>query len=261
MNRIFVLCCVFMLFSSCASIKRVPSSNEAATNEMRNILKPFTSDGCSSFPNGIPFNDENLWLDCCIKHDVHYWRGGTFKERKKADLGLQECITEKAGNALGEAMYLGVRAGGDTNLPFSWRWGYGWSIDRGYAELNSDEQAQADKLIKQIPKNLLDMPIVSNSIVPQRSSLTGDYCLDAAVVLIESKLGHAFRIINQSSQTQEKPSGYWKTLNIETDNCPSPFNFTFLLLRKNACKVQIDELTARDRIRLLKIESPKDCRD
>ena len=38
-------------------------------------IAPFTSDGCSSFPDGTPAN-QSLWLECCVRHDLAYWRGG-----------------------------------------------------------------------------------------------------------------------------------------------------------------------------------------
>src|SRR5271169_6094597 len=42
-------------------------------------LKPFTTDGCSDFPNGTP-EHQDLWLTCCIQHDLAYWMGGTYKD-------------------------------------------------------------------------------------------------------------------------------------------------------------------------------------
>lgn len=43
-------------------------------------IKPFKSDGCSSFPNGT-FEQNELWLKCCTAHDYDYWKGGTYSER------------------------------------------------------------------------------------------------------------------------------------------------------------------------------------
>jgi len=47
-------------------------------------LKPFTTDGCSAFPDGTPAH-RDLWLNCCIQHDLAYWKGGTHTERLNAD--------------------------------------------------------------------------------------------------------------------------------------------------------------------------------
>jgi hypothetical protein len=38
-------------------------------------LVPFTSDGCSAFPDGT-FAQQQLWLSCCERHDYDYWKGG-----------------------------------------------------------------------------------------------------------------------------------------------------------------------------------------
>jgi len=38
-------------------------------------LKPFTSDGCSDFPDGT-LTQKDLWLECCTAHDFTYWKGG-----------------------------------------------------------------------------------------------------------------------------------------------------------------------------------------
>jgi hypothetical protein len=39
-------------------------------------LAPFTSDGCSVFPDGTALQ-QSLWLQCCRAHDYAYWKGGT----------------------------------------------------------------------------------------------------------------------------------------------------------------------------------------
>ena len=86
---------------------------------------PFTSDGCSMVPDGN-------WGACCIEHDLAYWCGGSAEQRREADRGLRECVTDKRSACLGEAMYLGVRVGGIPWQPFPWRWAYGWDGIHGY---------------------------------------------------------------------------------------------------------------------------------
>ena len=54
-------------------------------------LQPFSSDGCSAFPDGTLTNPKE-WLQCCRQHDLAYWRGGTEEERQAADRELQECV-------------------------------------------------------------------------------------------------------------------------------------------------------------------------
>ncbi|MBU0484968.1 MAG: hypothetical protein KKB30_10700 [Proteobacteria bacterium] len=81
--------------------------------------KEFKSDGCSCWP-------DNDWLECCIEHDTIYWLGGTSEERKKADLALQECVSQKDHPIMGRVMYYGVRLGAVPWLPTPFRWGFGW---------------------------------------------------------------------------------------------------------------------------------------
>lgn len=108
-------------------------------------LRPFTSDGCSLFPDRAFFSDAD-WCECCVEHDRAYWRGGSRKERKAADKALQTCIASKTdSDALAWLMYRGVRIGGTPYL-YSWfRWGYGWKGLRGYEPLDEAEAAEADK--------------------------------------------------------------------------------------------------------------------
>jgi hypothetical protein len=57
-------------------------------------LMPFTSDGCSSFPDGIPILDEAKWQRCCYIHDIAYWQGGTYRQRQLADMALRACVAD-----------------------------------------------------------------------------------------------------------------------------------------------------------------------
>ena len=72
-------------------------------------LTNFSSDGCSLFVDGT-FEDPELWKECCLKHDIAYWQGGTEEEREAADIAFRECVKKKTGNAeLAELMYQAVR--------------------------------------------------------------------------------------------------------------------------------------------------------
>lgn len=104
-------------------------------------LKPFTSDGCSAFPDGT-LQQQSLWLNCCIKHDLAYWKGGTYQERLDADLGLEQCVTGIGEPNVGKLMLAGVRVGGSPYWPTSYRWGYGWSYPRGYKALSDVERQE-----------------------------------------------------------------------------------------------------------------------
>ncbi len=112
-------------------------------------LRAFTSDGCSLFPDGSPA-DPNKWCDCCFRHDIAYWKGGTTGERLQADQTLRDCVQERTGNsALAKMMFDGVRLGGHPAFPNWYRWGYGWRYGRGYAPLTAVETGQAQGLLEQ----------------------------------------------------------------------------------------------------------------
>lgn len=116
-------------------------------------LNPFSSDGCSLFPDSSLITKQD-WCSCCFEHDLVYWRGGTDDEREAADLRLKRCISEKTGNeALASLMYQGVRLGGSPYFYNWYRWGYGWGYDRKYQPLSSEEKKLADELVENFFKS------------------------------------------------------------------------------------------------------------
>jgi len=108
-------------------------------------LKPFVSDGCSSFPDGT-LKQKTLWLQCCTEHDKSYWLGGTYEQKLEADKELKTCVAKVGGEALAQIMHRGVRIGGAPWLPMAFRWGYGWPYPRGYKKLTKEEIAEAAKI-------------------------------------------------------------------------------------------------------------------
>jgi protein tyrosine phosphatase (PTP) superfamily phosphohydrolase (DUF442 family) len=120
------------------------SSSAFGTTEIR----PFSSDGCSLFPDGT-LSERNKWCGCCFNHDLTYWQGGSKADRKLADEALRDCVLERTGDVvLAETLYLGVRAGGHPDLPNWYRWGYGWDYGRGYLSLSEEETAQVDRQLR-----------------------------------------------------------------------------------------------------------------
>jgi hypothetical protein len=109
-------------------------------------LRPFTTDGCSLFPDGNPKN-KTLWLACCEEHDRKYWMGGTKAERLDADLELRACVAATGQPRTAEWMLRGTRLGGTPYLPAGFRWGYGWPYPRGYKPLSDAEK----KLVEESP--------------------------------------------------------------------------------------------------------------
>jgi len=128
----------------CAILLGACASSPPATT-----LAPFTSDGCSMFPDRSLWSDTD-WCGCCVTHDLAYWRGGTAAQRLAADEALRGCVLQASGSsALADLMFNGVRAGGAPHSVTAYRWAYGWPIGRTYEPLTAEEQAAADALQEQ----------------------------------------------------------------------------------------------------------------
>jgi len=104
-------------------------------------LKPFTSDGCSSFPDGT-FSQQSLWGHCCMQHDLAYWKGGSELQRQQADKELERCVAKVGEPKIAKLMLAGVQVGGSPQLRTPFRWGYGWPYGRGYKKLSNSERLE-----------------------------------------------------------------------------------------------------------------------
>ena len=87
------------------------------------IDKPFISDHCSAVA-------EYDHAECCVIHDWAYWRGGSRRDRKRADKAFYDCMRATATRRLAWQRWMGVRVFGVGFLPLPWRWGYGWRYPR-----------------------------------------------------------------------------------------------------------------------------------
>lgn len=103
-------------------------------------IRPFTTDGCSSWPEGTRAKPQ-LWHSCCVEHDKVYWQGGTQAQRRDADRALRQCVKSLGKPITGAVMELGVRLGGHPYLPTRFRWGYGWPYPSRY-ESNTQPDAE-----------------------------------------------------------------------------------------------------------------------
>lgn len=117
-------------------------------------LEPFSSDGCSAFPDGT-FKQRTLWLKCCINHDKAYWKGGSAVERETADNKLKQCVAAVGEQEIAKLMLAGVRVGGSPYFPTQFRWGYGWPYFlkykiRGYKILTEAEIKEVDVRLKEL---------------------------------------------------------------------------------------------------------------
>jgi len=121
-------------------------------------LKPFTSDGCSAFPEGTR-EQKYLWQSCCVAHDIAYWRGGSYQQRHQADNALQACVAKTGQPEVSRLMLVGVRVGGTPYLPTTFRWGYGWQYLRGYKALSAEELNQVEALTAGARQPLPAVPV------------------------------------------------------------------------------------------------------
>ena len=115
-------------------------------------LSPFTSDGCSAFPDGT-FAQQDLWLSCCTEHDRAYWQGGTFSEKMAADNALRECVAALGEGGIAYLMQAGVLVGGSAYYPTSFRWGYGWEYPRPYKPLSAGDFAKVKSAREEADSN------------------------------------------------------------------------------------------------------------
>ena len=145
-----------------------------ATNE----LQPFTTDGCSIVP-------DFSFTPCCVAHDLDYWAGGTYEQRKQSDKNLKSCIEKKSNALVANMFYWGVRMGGSPDMLSSYRWGYGWKYGRRYSPLSDEEKNQ---IIEQDPGDIFAYTIKSPSknyaALPTQYT---NYCLDQVYEYIGKK--------------------------------------------------------------------------
>lgn len=121
MKRIIIALILLTLLISGVSAQTITSTQNDE------ILSGFKSDGCSMFLDGI-------YRDCCEKHDLDYFKGGTWKERWRSDNELRKCVAAKKGfkyKPLSIMMWTGVRVFGVSWLPTPFRWGFGKDIKAG----------------------------------------------------------------------------------------------------------------------------------
>jgi len=127
------------------------------------ILRPFSSDGCSSSPDGIPMTkNSSVWVDCCVRHDTAYWMGGTKEQKKQADEQLKSCISDKGYPNVAKVYKSFVNEFGGPDSTQSFRWGYGWNYKRKYSALTEEENNQIKNLYgvgqDQLPDFIMAQP-------------------------------------------------------------------------------------------------------
>ena len=121
------------------------------------ISKPFITDGCTFFIDGIP-NTTTQWKTCCIKHDFRYWVGGTSKIMDYSDQELSRCIRTKTNSVISSIVYFGVRLGHYSPIKNKYKWN--WSRANPSSNITSSELIKIknnfEKYVSDDPQSLKD---------------------------------------------------------------------------------------------------------
>jgi hypothetical protein len=143
-----VLCDVAVPVQAALHIQNSPGPYHLRCYEIRDNLRPFTTDGCSGFMSFLwrqVLCSAPPWEGACLKHDKAYWRGGDTYLRLAADTQLMRDVAANGHPYWAVIMFIGVRLGGPWWLPFPsvrrvdnrWtfafsgvRWGYGFKYPR-----------------------------------------------------------------------------------------------------------------------------------
>jgi len=124
-----------------------PSQGEAFSTPRQKILRPFFSDGCSLSPDGLTGTSrDQVWVQCCVQHDVAYWLGGTSDEKTQADELFHNCISAHGFPRVATLYRSAVGTFGGPANTQTFRWGYGWNYQRSFQPLTESERQQAYRL-------------------------------------------------------------------------------------------------------------------
>lgn len=223
-------------------------------------LNPFSTDGCSKYPDGTKKNP-TLWRNCCVDHDVKYWLGGTSKERKNADKALYQCVKDKGEPSAAKIIYVGVRSGGGPLNQTTYRWGYGWNRVQDYKVLSSQEKEIAYQMYGENLENLKN-DIKQNKYiiyVPDSYELTSpfpySYCEEQIINYLTPKLSHNVTV----TESHDFEVGSVYTISINLDICREPIEFEFNSeTSPQTCKKDFGYTKVLNRIINFRIS--KDCR-
>lgn len=191
-------------------------------------LNPFSTDGCSKYPDGTKENP-TLWQDCCVDHDMKYWLGGTSDERKQADDALYECVKNKGEAATAKVMYLGTRAGGGPLNQTTYRWGYGWNRVRDYKKLTSQEKEMAYEMygdnLEKLKNDIKENKYIIK--VPDTYEFTSPfpytYCEEEIINYLSPKLSRNATV----TRSQDFEVGSTYNISINLDVCNEAIEFEF----------------------------------
>jgi hypothetical protein len=238
----FLAFSILILLTGCSGFSEGPGRGIASTDEIdlksvQNLLKPFVSQGCPRFANGIEYPNQDKWALCCVQHDVAYWKGGTADDRANADKQLRACIIEQNEPNTAGLVYLGVRHGDTETNSMTHRWGYGWVINRGYTPLTETDKTQVAKLEKEIPTDYSKVRFPSSlpSGLSKFESLTKNYCVDAVLSFIQHQLHRTLTPMRVDHHIESESTGFVETIKINDQLFAEPYEFKFAESKRNSC--------------------------
>jgi hypothetical protein len=127
-------------------------------------LARFISDGCTETQSKV----STEMSQCCVRHDMAYWVGGTLEDKHRADSTLIDCIRAHGASKLTAGVWeLLLQQFGSS------RWGAKWTPKRGFKPLTAEEWREVYTLASAFTK---EIPIVRSN---RRKSKCSQPVLDA----------------------------------------------------------------------------------
>lgn len=119
-------------------------------------LKKFHTDYCTAYVEGTR-ERPGIWKHCCLEHDLYFWAGGSYDDRKESDLRLGRCVNATGEHAQAKLMYAAVALGGISPIKFKGQYfGNSWPASRPrYTPLS---KAEIEVIIQEIDTHTLWLP-------------------------------------------------------------------------------------------------------
>ncbi|WP_127716847.1 hypothetical protein [Halobacteriovorax sp. HLS] len=139
----------------------IPSFTLADTPQVYE-LKPFETDLCTMFSEETR-DGKISWEDCCIKHDLAYWVGGTKDDMKRADLEIRSCVKSKGLSKLSYMMYLGIKIGHLSPIKNKYKWGWAYPKKaKTYFPISQQQEAIIKKQLETV--STIDQQLINDFI-------------------------------------------------------------------------------------------------
>ena len=123
---------------------------------------PFKSNGCSGFR-------EARFFSCCFVHDLAFWAGGTWSDRRQADLALRRCIVDISNGYIANLSYFLVRLTVVPGAIVNDGWGRAWqgSKRKRFAVLTNDQKTRVTEERRRVCQSLVLNPTTGRYLVDE----------------------------------------------------------------------------------------------